>query len=159
MCQKLSAEDWRTIHLLGEDATDMDRVASELGCSPEDLRERIESLSARGVLSGVTATIRPEAVGLPVTGFYVLQVAQNADTYQSFERLLGDIDQVEEAHAISGRYDWLVKVRARSLEDLQRLLTGRLALLPGYIRAETLVVMKTACDYQNVHAATFPLEV
>lgn len=158
MAEQLTAEEWRTIHLLGEDASDLTRVAAELGCTPEELQQRITDLRRRGILSAVTARIRPEAVGLPVAGFYVLQVAQNADTYHNFERLLRDVDQVEEAHAISGRYDWLVKVRARDLEDLQRLLTTRLALLPGYIRAETLVVMKTACDYPNVHASTFPLE-
>jgi DNA-binding Lrp family transcriptional regulator len=68
------------------------------------------------------------------------------------------MDQVEEAHAISGRYDWLVKVRAESVEELQHLLTTKLALLPGFVRAETLVALSTACDYTNVHAATFPLE-
>lgn len=158
MSEALSSDDWRLIHLLAEDAADLPRLARELEWSVAEVSARIETLRERGVIGEVAARIRPAAVGLPVTGFYVLHVAQNADTYDALERMLRDIDQVEEAHAVSGRYDWLVKVRAASVEDLQRLLTGQLALLPGFVRAETLVVMSTACDYSNVHAATYPLE-
>lgn len=155
---ELTGEEWRTIHLLAEDASDLEAVAEELGCTVPEVRERIDELYERGVLDRLVARIRPEAVGLPVTAFYMLQVAQNVNTYETFERLLRDIDQVEEAHALSGHYDWIVKVRAESLENLQELLTTRLALLPGFVRAETLVVMRSACDHANVHAATFPLE-
>jgi Lrp/AsnC family transcriptional regulator, regulator for asnA, asnC and gidA len=158
MREELSADDWKVIHLLAEDAADVPKLARELGRTVEEVTAHVEALRGRGVISEITARINPTAVGLPVTGFYVLHVAQNADTYDAVERMLQDIDQVEEAHAVSGRYDWLVKVRAASVEDLQHLLTGQLALLPGFVRAETLVVMSTACDYANVHAATYPLE-
>ena len=158
MPQDITPDDWRVIHLLAEDAADLQRVARELGRTAEEVSAHVERLRERGVVSDITARVDPAAVGLPITGFYVLHVAQNADTYQGVERLLRDMDQVEEAHAVSGRYDWLVKVRAASVEELQQLLTTRLALLPGFVRAETLVVLSTACDYANVHAATFPLE-
>lgn len=158
MPEALSPDDWRLIHLLSDDAADLPRLSRELGTTPQELAARIERLRDRGVISEIAARISPATVGLPVTGFYMLHVAQNADTYESVERMLRDIDQVEEAHAVSGRYDWLVKVRASSVEDLQHLLTDQLALLPGFVRAETLVVMSTACDYANVHAATYPLE-
>lgn len=158
MPHDLTPDDWRVIHLLAEDAGDLPRVAHELGRTVEEVSTHVERLRERGVVTEITARISPGAVGLPITAFYILQVAQNADTYQAVERLLRDMDQVEEAHAVSGRYDWLVKVRAASLEELQELLTTRLALLPGFVRAETLVVLSTACDYVNVHAATFPLQ-
>ena len=158
MPQDLIPDDWRVIHLLAEDAADLPRVARELGRSVEEVSAHAERLREQGVVAEITARIDPGAIGLPVTGFFVLQVAQNADTYRSIERLLRDMDQVEEAHAVSGRYDWLVKVRAASVEDLQHLLTTKLALLPGFVRAETMVALSTACDYTNVHAATFPLE-
>ena len=158
MPQAMTTEDWRIVHLLSEDAADLERTAQELGWSAEQLRARVAELRARGVLGEISARVRPDAVGLPVTGFYVIRVAQNADTYEAVRRLLQDTDQVEEAHAVSGQYDWLVKVRAQSVEDLQHLLTAKFALMPGFVRAETLVVLSTACDYANVHAVTFPLE-
>ena len=150
--------DWRLLHLVGHDAGDLDRLAAELHCETAEVRRRLERLRADGVIGEVVARIAPEHVGLPVTAFYTLRVAQNQMTYEAVEKLIRDVDQVEEAHAVSGQYDWLVKVRAESVEDLQRLLTNRLALLPGFVRAETMVVLSTACDRVNVHAATHPAE-
>lgn len=133
-------------------------MAEEVGVGPDELRARLASLRERGVLDGVLARIAPAAVGLPITAFYLLRVAQNEATYAGVEKLIRDIDQVEEAHAISGQFDWIVKVRAVDVDDLQRLLTQKLALLPGFVRAETMVVLSTACDQVNVHAATHPPE-
>jgi DNA-binding Lrp family transcriptional regulator len=153
----LDALDWKLIHLLTEDAADPERVAAELGWKRDELRDRLERLRGEGVVDGVVARVAPGRVGLPVTAFYLLRVAQNQATYEAVETLIRDIDQVEEAHAVSGQYDWLVKVRAESVDDLQGLLTKKLAMLPGFVRAETFVVMSTACDRVNVHAATHPL--
>ncbi len=40
-----------------------------------------------------------------------------------------------------------MKVRAPSLADVQALVTERLSLLPGFLRAQTCLVLDTACDY------------
>jgi DNA-binding Lrp family transcriptional regulator len=155
---ELDTLDWKLVHLMGEDAGDPDGVAETLGCPPEELRRRLDRLRSEGVISEIVARIAPAGVGLPVTAFYTLRVAQNQASYDAVETLIRDIDQVEEAHAVSGQYDWLVKVRAESVDDLQRLLTDRLALLPGFVRAETMVVLSTACDRVNVQAASYPPE-
>jgi DNA-binding Lrp family transcriptional regulator len=158
MPAELDALDWKLVHLLSEDAGDLAAVAAEAGCGEDELRARIAGLRDRGVLDAVVARIAPAELGLPITAFYLLRVAQNEATYDAVERHIRDIDQVEEAHAVSGQFDWLVKVRAASVDDLQRLLTRRLALLPGFVRAETMVVMTTACDHVNVHAARHPAD-
>ncbi len=153
----LDRVDWRLIHTLAESAPiDVHALAGELNLPETEIETRLERLLDAGVVSGVRAEINATAVGLPVTAFFMIRVAQNADAYQAIERLIKDIDQVEEAHAVGGQYDWIVKVRAESPEDLRLLLTGRLALLPGFVRAETMVVMGSACDRVNVEAALHP---
>jgi DNA-binding Lrp family transcriptional regulator len=153
----LDSLDWKLIHVLTREAGDLARVADEVGCDEAEVSGRLFQLREKGVVGEVVARVAPATVGLPITAFYLLRVAQNEPTYEAVEKLLRDIDQVEEAHAVSGQFDWLVKVRAQSVDDLQRLLTQKLALLPGFVRAETMVVLTTACDHVNVHAATHPL--
>ena len=63
--------------------------------------------------------------------------------------MLADLEAVEEAHAVSGEVDWVLKVRCASLAEIQALVTGQLSLIPGYLRTETWVVLDTACDYVN----------
>lgn len=109
-----------------------------------------------GVIESIQARIAPDRVGLPITAFFIVRVAQTEDSYQAIDHLIREFDQVQEAHAVSGQYDWIIKVRATDPEDLRNLLTRRLALLPGFVRAETLIVLSTALDAVNVEAASRP---
>lgn len=145
--------DQRLIHLLGQDAKAIASIAQELGLSIADLEQRLHALIDRGVISEIAARISPDSVGLPITAFYFLRVSQNAEDTEAFTALIRDVDQVEEAHAVSGQYDWLVKVRAQSVLDVQVILTQKIAVLPGFVRGETMIVLSTACDRVNVHAA------
>ncbi|HEY5334058.1 MAG TPA: Lrp/AsnC family transcriptional regulator [Solirubrobacterales bacterium] len=150
------ASDQRLLHLLAEDASDLEAIGDALGVDQATVRKRTATLVERGLLSPPVARVDAAAAGLPVTAFFLLQVAQNAETYETIETMIRDVEQVEEAHAVSGRCDWIVKVRAESLVDVQQLLTRRLAILPGFVRAEALVVLNAACERINAPAVLFP---
>lgn len=149
--------DWQIINLLGHGSKpDISWLAEEAGCSPEEADQRLAALIQEGVVLGIEARMLPSKLGLPVTAFFMIRVAQNADVYAAVAELVREIDQVEEAHAVSGQFDWIVKVRAASPEDLQRLLTHRLARLPGFVRAESVVVLDSPCERATVEAALHP---
>ena len=146
----LDAVDRRLLHRLAEEVRpDLAAVAAEVGTTEQDARDRYERLLARGVVSECVARIDPAAVGAGFTAFLLVRVAQNADNYAAVRRVLGDLEAVEEAHAVSGDFDWLLKVRATSLAAVQHLVTERLSLVPGFIRAQTCLVLDTACDQVN----------
>jgi Lrp/AsnC family transcriptional regulator, regulator for asnA, asnC and gidA len=153
MSAEMDSLDRRLLNLLGQDAKALASIAAELDLPIAQVEERLHALIDSGVISEVAARIAPDRVGLPITAFYFLRVSQNANDTQAFTSLVRDVEQVEEAHAVSGQYDWLVKVRAESVADVQDILTRRLAVLPGFVRGETMIVLSTACDRVNVHAA------
>lgn len=143
----------RLVHRLAEGVdADLRAVASDVGIDEEEARQRVVRLREAGILREFAARIDPSSVGLPVAAFLLLRLAQNGGNYEAVRRMLADVEEVEEAHAVSGEFDWLVKVRARSLEQLQRLVIERLSLLPGHIRTQTCVVLDTACDHVNAEA-------
>jgi DNA-binding Lrp family transcriptional regulator len=152
MSVDLDMEDRRLLHLLGHDAAAIASIAQEIGLSTADVEQRLHDLIDRGVISDIVARIAPDRVGLPITAFYFLRVSQNAEDTEAFDALIRDVDQVEEAHTVSGQYDWLVKVRARSVADVQELLTHKIAVLPGFVRGETMIVLSTAADRVNADA-------
>lgn len=153
----LEPADWQILHLLAEDArTSTSDLAEQTGLPEPEVALRIQRLRSQGVLVGMHARVDPGRLGLPLTAFFMVRVAQTADAYQAIDVLVRDIDQVEEAHAVSGQFDWIVKVRAAGPDDLRDLLTRRLAMLPGFVRAETMVVMSTSCDAVNVDAVLHP---
>jgi len=154
---QLDAHDWQLLHLLADDAgVDLQRLADLSGLSEADVGTRIQSLRESGVIDGVHAKVDPKKLGLPLTAFFMVRVAQTSDAYEAIDRMIRDIDQVEEAHAVSGQFDWIVKVRAANPDDLRDLLTHKLSLLPGFVRAETMVVMSTSCEAVNVEALLHP---
>lgn len=154
---QLDAHDWQLLHLLADDAgSNMERLAELCGLSQEQTSARVLALRKSGVIEGIHARVDPKKLGLPVTAFFMVRVAQTADAYEAIDRMIRDIDQVEEAHAVSGQFDWIVKVRAANPDDLRDLLTHKLSLLPGFVRAETMVVMSTSSEVVNVEALLHP---
>jgi Lrp/AsnC family leucine-responsive transcriptional regulator len=142
--------DRRLLHRLAEDVTpDLAPVAEEVGTSVADAGERYRRLRATGAIREVVARLDPAAVGAGFTAFLMVRVAQNAENYAVIRQMLGDLEAVEEAHAVSGDFDWLLKVRSASLSEVQTIVTQHLSLLPGFIRAQTCVVLDTACEYTN----------
>src|SRR5439155_7990140 len=147
---ELDAVDRRLLHRLAEDAPpDLSAIAAEIDTTAEDARRRYRRLRESGVVQECVARLDPAAVGAGFTAFLLLRLAQNAENYQVVRQMLADLEAVEEAHAVSGEVDWVLKVRCASLAEIQALVTGQLSLIPGYLRTETWVVLDTACDYVN----------
>jgi Lrp/AsnC family leucine-responsive transcriptional regulator len=147
---ELDDVDRRLLHRVAEDLpVDLTAVAEQIGATVEDARERLDRLRERGVIRELVAQIDPASVGLGCTAFLLVRVAQNADNFDAVRQVLGDLEAVEEAHAVGGEFDWLLKVRAASLADLQDVVTRKLSLVPGFIRAQTCIVLDTACEFVN----------
>jgi DNA-binding Lrp family transcriptional regulator len=155
----LDPRDWQILHLLAEDAgMGLSRLAGEVGLSESETAARVESLRRSGIIRGIHARVDPGRLGLPVTAFFMVRVAQTAEVYRAIDRMIREVDQVEEAHTVSGQFDWIIKVRAASPDDLRDLLIHRLSLLPGFVRAETMVVLSTSCESVNAEALLHPRE-
>lgn len=150
MTTDLDAVDLRLIHRLAENASpDLLQVAAEIGTTAEDARDRYDRLRQTGVITECVARISPEQVGVGLTAFLMVRLAQNAENYSVVRQMFGDLEAVEEAHAVSGDFDWLLKVRASSLAEVQTLVTQHLSFVPGFVRAQTCLVLDTACDWVN----------
>ncbi|MGH7762041.1 MAG: Lrp/AsnC family transcriptional regulator [Candidatus Dormibacteraceae bacterium] len=155
--QQLDTHDWQLLHLLADDGgVTLEDLAQLAGLSESDTAARVAALRDSGVIAGIHARVNPQKLGLPVTAFFMVRVAQTSEAYEAIDGMIRDIDQVEEAHAVSGQFDWIVKVRAADPDDLRDLLTHKLSLLPGFVRAETMVVLSTACEAVNVEALLHP---
>jgi Lrp/AsnC family leucine-responsive transcriptional regulator len=146
----LDDADRRLLHRLAEEVRpDLSQVAGEVDLTVDDAYARYERLLHAGVVRECVARLDPAAVGAGFTAFLMVRVAQNAENYTTVRQMLADLEPVEEAHAVSGEFDWVLKVRCASLAEVQGLVTSHLSLVPGFIRAQTWIVLDTACDYVN----------
>jgi Lrp/AsnC family leucine-responsive transcriptional regulator len=119
----LDAIDTKIVGLLAEDARLSTRaIARAVGMSPTGVSERLERLHSRGVIRGYHADIDPAALGWDV------------------EAIIGmTLPEVITAYIVTGRWDILLSVRARSHQALQDFVVGILPASPGFVRSETMV--------------------
>jgi Lrp/AsnC family transcriptional regulator, leucine-responsive regulatory protein len=95
-----------------------------VGLSPSAVTERVRRLELAGVITGYSAEIDPEKLGLPIHAFVRLRYPHG--NYKPFHDLLAVTPEVVEAHHITGDDCFLLAVRAGSMRHLEEV-AGRLA--------------------------------
>ena len=63
---------------------------------------------------------------------------------------LSQQDEILEVHEIHGRFDILLKIRARSLEEMRDIIVNKVRTLPQISDAELMTVLKTVKEEQSV---------
>lgn len=118
------------------------QLAERIGLSASQCSRRRSALEASGVIQGYHAALANEAVGLDVLVFVQVSLAtQSPDSGQAFARLIRGLDEVQEAHSLTGEADFLVKLAVPDLKTLSRIIND--VLLPhrsvGRVRSSVVL--------------------
>jgi Lrp/AsnC family transcriptional regulator, leucine-responsive regulatory protein len=115
-------------------------IARQVGLAPSAVLERIRKLEERGVIKGYEAKINPAEAGYILTAFVAVRTHECCSETDKF---LADIPEVLEVYDVAGEDSYLLKVRAKSTEDLARLLRERLKNDPNVASTKTTIVLET----------------
>jgi Lrp/AsnC family transcriptional regulator, leucine-responsive regulatory protein len=139
---EIDAIDLRLLRRLAVDgrATWAD-LAVESDMTAPGVAQRVRRLRERGVLRGFAALIAPEAVA-PICA-YVSVALEGSRGHVAFRDAVRAMPEAQECHHVAGDADYLVKLRCRSLEHLEKLLGERLPAVAGVRIARTTVVVAT----------------
>ena len=130
IAQNMDGLDVEILQRLSQDARKSYlEIARELNVANATVHERISKLKEKGILKGFYTRMSAEKLGRPITAFVGLITSQNKQLHRLVERLK-QIEEIEEAHTVTGKYDFLIKLRARSNDELQELL-NRIGSIPG----------------------------
>ncbi|WP_053382814.1 Lrp/AsnC family transcriptional regulator [Leucobacter celer] len=143
---EVDATDRRILLLLDEDGrmpTAM--IASRLGLARGTVQARLEKLRESGALRLHSARITPAALGRPVGA----SVQVELDQHQIGEAIaaLADLPEVLECFAPAGSTDLLLRVVAKSPEDLYRV-SEEIRLCPGINRTSTSLFLREVIPYR-----------
>jgi DNA-binding Lrp family transcriptional regulator len=104
-------------------------LADRIGLSASQCSRRRAALEESGVIASYHAVLAAEAVGLDVLVFIQVGLATHSpDSGQAFVKLIGGIEEVQEAFSLTGDADYLVKMVVPDLKTLSRILND--VLLP-----------------------------
>ncbi len=105
------------------------QVGERIGLSPSQCSRRRTALEAAGLIRGYKADLAAEALGFRLLVFIQVTLSEHSgDNARNFRDLIARVDEVQEAYALTGDADYLLKVVVPDLKDLSALVND--VLLP-----------------------------
>nr|WP_205834602.1 Lrp/AsnC family transcriptional regulator [Arthrobacter sp. SF27] len=144
--QQLDPTDRKILLALDEDPRiPVMLLAQKLGLARGTVHSRLERLAATGTLRPNSARVVPEAVGRGVTAMVSAELDQSKlnDAIDA----LRNIPEVLECHAPAGDTDLLLRVVAKSPDDLYRV-SEEIRLCPGITRTSTQMFLREVIPYR-----------
>lgn len=117
-------------------------VARECGVSGAAIHQRVQKLTALGVVKGSEFIVDSEKIGYETCAFVGIFLT-SPSTFDYVVQELEKIPEVVECYYTTGQYDLLIKVYAKNNKDLLRIIHSELQPL-GLSRTETLMCFKDA---------------
>jgi DNA-binding Lrp family transcriptional regulator len=104
---------------------------------------RMRSLEERGVIRGYAAKVDVEALGFGVTAYVSVSIAGDQfGRVRDIEREIAAHAEILECQAVSGDYDYLLKVVAHDLKSLSQFLTDRLMQIGGVDDVRSMICLE-----------------
>ena len=114
-------------------------IARETGVSGAAIHQRIQKLTASGVIEGFETILDPSTMGFE-TCAYIGIILNDPTKFNEVVARLEEIPEVVECHFTTGAYDIFAKIYASNNKHLLDVIHNRLSL--GIGRTETLISFK-----------------
>lgn len=118
-------------------------LARRIGLSKSPTQARLKRLEAEGVITGYRAMVDPIRLGLDHVAFVEVRLTDTREKALSeFNQAVRKISEIEQAHMIASNFDYLLKVRTRSMTEYRTVLAEKISSLPHVANTSTFVAME-----------------
>jgi len=133
MSLKLDKYDKLLLHHLQQDARLSHVALSErINLSPSQCARRLQRLESAGVITGYSAVIDPQALGLDVVALINITLEKHQENITgAFEKAVQARPEILECLLITGDGDYEMRVITRNLQDFSRFISECLMKMPG----------------------------
>ena len=137
--------DRKILSLLQADARLTNNDLSErVNLSPSQCSRRRLRLEEEGYIRGYRAVLDREKMGFPLVNIISVTLAtHNRDNARRFADLLSRLPEVQEAHALTGEMDYVVKVVTPDLKSLSEFVNGVRLPHESVQHVKTAIVLET----------------
>ena len=128
-------------------------LAEKVGLTTSTVHARVKKLEKKGVIKGYVAVVDAETLGKPIMAFVRLTVGSVSTDYleskNSVLSICQDEPDVLECHTVAGEDCYVLKVRATSPGDLEKLIE-RIRCNAQVSRTTTSIVLSTLKETTQV---------
>lgn len=118
-------------------------LARRIGLSKSPTQARLKRLESEGIITGYRALIDPIRLGLDHIAFVEVRLDNTREAaLAAFNAAAARIGEIEQVHLIAGNFDYLLKVRTRSMTEYRAVLAEKISTLPHVAATSTYVAMQ-----------------
>ena len=145
---RLDAFDQKILSVLAEEGRlSIADLARRIGLSKSPTQTRLRRLEADGIITGYRALIDPIRLGLDHVVFVEVRFKDTREAaLAAFNLAVSRIGEIEEAHMIASHFDYLLKIRTRSISAYRTVLAEKISTLPHVASTSTYVAMQAVKD-------------
>lgn len=116
-------------------------IAKELEISDATVHIRVKRLQVGGILRWFTITTDNALLGYNHLAFIGINISKGSG--DEVLVTLSQPDEILELHEMYGQFDLLVKIRARSLEEMRDIIVNKISSIPQITEAKLMTVLRT----------------
>lgn len=137
--------DARIVAELQRDARlSMAALGERVGLSKSPVTARVRRLEAAGYILGYAAVTDPRKLGGAQVAFVQVTLkATTSEALEAFNKAVASETEIEACHMIAGGFDYLLKVRTRSVAAYRKALGETISRLPHVAHTSTFMAMET----------------
>lgn len=119
-------------------------LSQRVHLSPSACLRRVKALEDEGIIDRYVALVSQKAIGQPGTSYTIVNLERlTTPAIEAFERAVLDIPSILDCFYVAGTNDYLIRFTYRDAEDLERFHTHVLMRLPGVLRSNSMLVLRT----------------
>nr|WP_070959248.1 Lrp/AsnC family transcriptional regulator [Hyphomonas sp. Mor2] len=151
---KLTPADIRVLRLLQRDLDSTKQELAEMaGMSPSTLWRRVHEMEEIGAIRKRVALLDPNVIGFPTCVFLSVNLAGHEKVVrEQFEEFVMQTPQIMECFSITGAFDYMLIVRARSVSEFETFLMERVLGHKSVASAVSQVALR-----QHKYSTEFPI--
>ena len=129
-------------------------LAEQANLSTAPCWRRVDKLETQGIINRYVALVNREKLGLSVMVYIHISLNDHhSETLEVFDLFVEQSDSILECYSVSGEYDYLIRVVAANVKDLEYFLMQKLLKLEAVRSANTSFVLK-----QKKYTTALPVE-
>ncbi|HKX97326.1 MAG TPA: Lrp/AsnC family transcriptional regulator [Candidatus Nitrosocosmicus sp.] len=133
--------DLKILSELSKDASiSVPRLSKRININSSVVYSRIKRLVKRGLIKKFTIVINDEALGFNVKA--LTGITMDSKLRDNVLGELFKIPEVREVAEVTGRFDVLVTMTARSLDEMHQIISEKVGRIEGVQKTETFIEMR-----------------
>ena len=145
----IDAVDLKIIDILGKDSsTTFVDIAKQLGVSDATIHIRVRRLREAGIIGNFTISVDNNRLGYDHLAFMGINVEPGFA--EDVTNDLSSLHEILEIHEMHNRFDLLLKIRAKDLNELRDIVVNKVRTLPHILETDLMTILKTRKEEQMV---------